>query len=290
MSQPSIDSQPIKDERWAIKTFRPLLKLLKVQNIPTNPDLRVVYMADNRNWIIQGMGRCIVIIEQDDLPGNIGGMFITSHDSNLDCFKLHILINRNLCGKAALNERADQKIAAIHEFTHAVAALSAISRVRSKILIERLREIFAKKAHAIHFNEIRKIADELGNSLFDVIRNIANDPNNSSYIVPGDPKEKDKEYYFPDEHFRLGFEDFPVSYPVIFEEFLLSREMFEEYFSKDIIESLCNAFLDNNLQAIIDIISPPTIRIINEKALYINFVIARVIAIFTPIYAEYTNL
>jgi hypothetical protein len=289
LSQPSTDNPPIKDERWAIKTFRPLLKLLKVQNIPTPPELRVVYMADNRSWIIQGMGRCIVIIEQQDLPGNIGGMFVTSHDISLDCFKLHILINKNLCNKTALNERADQKIAAIHEFTHAVAALSAISRIRSKILIERLREIFRKKTHAIHYKEIKKIASELSNSLFDVLSNIASDLNQSFYTKPGGLREENKEHYFPDEHFRLGFEDFPVSYPVIFEEFLLSREMFEEYFTNDLIESLYNAFLNNDSQAIINLISAPTIRIMNEKALYPNFAIARILAIFMLIYAKHDN-
>jgi hypothetical protein len=40
--------------------------------------------------------------------------------------------------------------------------------------------------------------------------------------------------YFSDEHFRLGFEDFPVSYPIVFDEFLFSKEMFEEYFSMKI--------------------------------------------------------
>jgi len=288
LSQPSIDSQPpIKDERWAIKTFRPLLKLLKVQSIPSPPDLKIVYMSDNKNWIIQGMGRCIVIIEQQNLPGETGGMLITSHDSELDYFRLHILINSSLCNKTSLNDRADQKIAAIHEFTHTVAALSAISRVRSKILIERLKEIFAEKAHAINFYEIRKIADELSNSLFDLLKDIGNNPNNPLHIESSDPKESDKKYYFSDKHFRLGFEDFPVSYPVIFEEFLLSREMFEEYFTKDIIEMLCNAFFANNSQDIMNIISPPTVKIINEKALYTNFAVARILAIFMPIYAEF---
>lgn len=289
MSPPSIDNQGIKDERWAIKTFRPLLQLLKVQKIPTPPDLRVIYMADHRNWIIQGMGRCVVVIEQQDLPGETGGMLITSHDPELDYFKLHILVNSSLCNKTSLNDRADQKVTVIHEFTHAVAALSAISRIRSKELIERLKDIFRKKAHIIHYDEIRKIADELSNSFFDVLNHIADDQNHSIFMEPDKLQKTDKEYYFPDEHFRLGFEDFPVSYPVIFEEFLFSREMFEEYFSKSLIESLCEAFLKNDSQNMIDIVSPPTVKIVNEKALYPHFVIARIVAIFMPIYSEYVN-
>ena len=76
MSPPSIDSQIAKDERWVIKTFRPLLKQLKVQQIPNPPDIKIIYMADDPDWIRQGMGRCIVAIEQQNLPENVGGMLI----------------------------------------------------------------------------------------------------------------------------------------------------------------------------------------------------------------------
>jgi len=280
---PSTDNREIKDERWAIKTFRPLLQELKVQNIPAPLDVRIVYMADKRDWVIKGMGRCIVIIEQQDLPEKTGGILITSHDSELDYFKLHILINSSLCNKTGLNDRADLKITATHEFTHTIAALSAISRVRSDLLIGRLKEIFRKKLHAISYDEIKKIAEELSNSLFDVLDNVARPVS----MEHDEQKNTDKEYYFPDMHFRLGFEDFPVSYPVIFEEFLFSKEMFEEYFSKELIESLCKAFSEGNANSMTELLVPLTTRIVDEKALYPTFVVARIVKIFMPIYATY---
>jgi hypothetical protein len=81
---PNTDKPIIKDERWVIKIFRPLLLELKVQNIPNPPDLTVIYMSDKREWIIPGMGRCIVVIEQQELPEGVGGILITSHDAELD--------------------------------------------------------------------------------------------------------------------------------------------------------------------------------------------------------------
>jgi hypothetical protein len=87
------------------------------------------------------MGRCVVVIEQRHIPENIGGILITSHDTELDYFTLHIVINSGLCDKSSLNNRARQKITVVHEFTHTVAALSAISRVRSKELVKRLTDI-----------------------------------------------------------------------------------------------------------------------------------------------------
>jgi hypothetical protein len=256
-----------------IKTFRPLLRSLKVQYIPASPEFRVVYLADTRDWIIQGMGRCVVVIEQRGLPGNIGGLLITSHDMELDYFRLHIIINTSLCNKTSLNDRARQKITAVHEFTHTVAALSAISRVRSKELIKRLKDIFRKKAHALYLNDIEHLAQELSDSL----------------VIEKNKKLKRtaNTKYFPDEHFRLGFEDFPVSYPIVFDEFLFSKEMFEEYFLKKTIDSLYKAFDKRNMAVFSKAIVPFIEKISREKALYEDFVVSRVLTFFFADYIKF---
>jgi len=273
LSQPNTDNPGIKDERWVIKTFRPLLKKLNTQHIPDPPEINEVDLADNRDWIIQGMGRCVVVIEQFNLPENIGGMLITSHDVELDYFRLHILINCNLCNKTETEDRIGQKIAVVHEFTHTVAALSAISRVHSNLLIERLKKIFQKKAHAIYYDDIKLIASELSSSLS---------------IELGSQNNTNKQTRFPDEHFRLGFEDFPISYPVIFEEFLLSQEMFNEYFSQDTIESMCRTLSIKDAKTFAELVSPLSLKIAEEKALDIQFVVARILHIFLPIYIKYS--
>jgi hypothetical protein len=271
LSPPSTDNSLIKDERWVIKTFRPLLRLLKVQNIPNSPDFTMVYLADMRDLILKGMGRCIVIIEQRSLPDNVGGMLITSHDTELDYFRLHIIINSSLCNKPGLNDRARQKITAVHEFTHTVAALSAISRVRSKDLIKRLKEIFRKKAHALYLTDLEHLTNELNNSLTVNIR----------------PKKAADTKYFPDEHFRLGFEDFPVSYPIVFDEFLFSREMFDEYFAGEDIGSVCEALRKKNMAKVTGTIVPAIKKISQEKALYEDFVGSR---IFEILFSDYIKL
>jgi hypothetical protein len=248
------------------------LRSLSVQTIPVSPGFTAVYLADNRDWIIQGMGRCIVIIEQQGLPENIGGMLITSHDMELDYFRLHIVINSGLCNRTDMEDRARQKITAVHEFTHTVAALSAIARVRSEDLIKRLKDIFKKKAHALYLNDIKHLAEELSGSL-------ALEKN----IKPGRTANTT---YFPDEHFRLRFEDFPVSYPIVFDEFLFSKEMFEEYFSQETVRSLCEAFREQNATEINGILVPLIRRISQEKALYEHFVISRILYIIVSDYAK----
>jgi hypothetical protein len=271
LSPPNTDKPVIKDERWAVKIFRPLLRELKVQNIPNPPDLTAIYMADKREWIIQGMGRCIVVIEQQELPEGVGGMLITSHDAELDYFKLHILIHSGLCNKPNLNDRIFQKLTAVHEFTHVAAALSAISRVRSKELIKRLKEIFQKKTHALYLADIKQIAEELSNSL------------RAKY---SNSKKPSKTPRFQDEHYRLGFEDFPVSYPIIFEEFLLSKEMFYEYFSPKDVEALYKA-LEKTPSGFIEKAEPICQKISEAKALDKNFVMSRILDICMPEYINY---
>jgi hypothetical protein len=255
-----------------IKTFRPLLRALNVQNIPNPPDLTTVYLADMRDLIVNGMGRCIVVVEQRSLADDVGGMLITFHDTELDYFRLHIVINSSLCNKIGLEDRVIQKITAVHEFTHTVAVLSAISRLKSKELIKRLKDIFKKKAHALYLIDLEYLANELKNPL--------------AAGEDADLQKTTSAKRFPDEHFRLGFEDFPVSYPVAFDEFLFSKEMFEEYFPKMTINLLYKAFRRRDSTAIADLILPALERISQEKALYKNFIIVRIIKILFSSYIK----
>ena len=269
MSPSKIDSYISRDERWAIQTFRPLLKALDVQNIPNPPDFKMVFM-NKREWIVQGMGKGLVTIEQADLPLAVGGMHVTRYDDKLDFLTLQIVINSNRCKKNTLEERIARKIAVVHEFTHAVAALTAKSRARSKPLIERLEKILHRKAHATKNADIEQVIDDL-----------------SDFLDIRFSRQRRKRKSFPDEHFRLGFEDFPVSYPVIFEEFLFSKEMFEEYFSPDDIQTMCGAVRDHDSKTFSDLVVPRAEKISNEKALDFKFVLARIKAILKSIYSAF---
>jgi len=267
--RPGIDNHIFRDARWAIKTFRPLLKSLNIQDMPPPTFSREVFLDNKRDWIIQGMGRCSVAIEQTSLPPENGGMLLTHHDADLDLFSLQIVINSSLCKTNSFDERVDRKITAVHEFTHAVAFLSAISRVRSKHIIERLIKKFGEKAHTIDLADIKQISEDM------------NRP-------PAKKQQKQiTKKEFDDKHFRLEFEDFPVSYPVIFNEFLFSKEMFEEYFTQYEIQAMCKACFKKDKQTLVDLIVPRSQKISQEKALNEKFVRTRIGEILNPIYSEF---
>jgi hypothetical protein len=57
------------------------------------------------------------------------------------------------------------------------------------------------------------------------LEHLSGELNNSLPLKKETESKRDSNIrYFPDEHFRLGFEDFPVSYSVIFDEFLFSKD------------------------------------------------------------------
>lgn len=254
-----VSSKPeqVRDLRWAIKNFRPLLQKLTVRNIPScSDDLRVVFLSDMRHLTILGMGHCVVVIEQYSLPEKVDGLFVTSYDKELDLFKLHILINKEICSKKDHNSVAECKMAAVHEYTHAVAALSAIARVRTSELIKRLKQIFFEKTHCLLHGDISAIKD-------DVKKKIEHIKEGKSFSEV----ENQHKYMFPDEHFRLGFEEFPVSYPHFYEELLFSREILTEYLKNNNIFDLLKTIDKNDDQKITEFFSKILSEIITEKSI-----------------------
>jgi hypothetical protein len=187
------DNSPLKDEQWAIKSFRPLLKDLHVQDIPSPPEFTLLYIADYRHLVIQG-------------------------------------------------------------------------------LVKRLKGIFSAKSHALLYADIQKVAEELTDTLLGKLQKTM---------------KKKHEPYFDDAHFRLGFEDFPISYPVFFQDLLFSRELFEEYFTKENIEHCCIMIYENNSVSLGRLINTICQKIVNDKALNMEFVLSKVIDNIIPHYVKY---
>ena len=212
------DNIKIKD------TFYPLFNMLDVYNIPHPPRATTINLAEHRDYIIKSLYRCIISIRQENLPINTGGILITSrrtvyvHEPNgtttsYDSFRLNILINSSICHRGTYLGRLWFKLTVVHEFIHAIASLSAISRVRSDILINNLMAILQEKTEALNYNGIASMLIYLSEPLLSMLQSKRN----------GIPRR----WHFDDKHFRLGFEDVKGEYPLIFEEFLLPTEIIE---------------------------------------------------------------
>ncbi|MDR2965514.1 MAG: hypothetical protein LBU88_07040 [Treponema sp.] len=230
----------IKDKKWVIETFLPLLNLLDIDNIPAPSVDRIINLSDHRDFIIKGMGLCVVSISQEVLPPQTKGIHITSHKKitvqgkKIDHYRLNIIINTNICNKTSRKGRLLLKLTIVHEFTHAIAALSAISRIRLSGLIERLLKKLRKKAeHKLNDRDIHYMLRDLCKPLIKILLS----------IIHGIPIK----WYFGDEHYRLGFEDIQESYPSILESLLLPNEMFRIFFSEDDIHTIQTAYHQNRV-------------------------------------------
>lgn len=268
-------------EHWAIRTFVPLLKLLNIQNIPGLPIANKVNLAEHRNFILKGMKNCIICIRQGNLPKSIGGLTITSHkkiqiddiSTPIHSFRINIIINSHLYRKTSPKGKSRKKLTAIHEFTHAVAALTAISRISSDDTIEKFKKKLNEKAHVLDLQELSHLAKEINEPFIQVILN----------KLTGIPKER----HFPDEHYRLGFEDIRISYPLILEEFLLPYEVLSSYFLPNTIQQMCVSFGRNNIQ-FNAIIRPILRQICNDENLDKEFVTRRFYTnLFAPAFRIY---
>ncbi len=263
-----LDNDPtIEKIRWVLRLFRPILRELNVQDLPVSPSQRVVTLFNNKNFITNNMGKCIITIRQGNFNPDIMGYYILLYNSTHDIFILIININQSLAGKEGAEKKVLQKIVAVHEFVHCLAALLSIKQIESKSLIKSLQNRLQKKIHFTTEVKLGKLLQELDANLTNTVF-----------------KSQDPDYVFPDEHFRLGYEDFPVSYPVIYRQFLLSRDLFEEYFTKT-MQKQFNELINRgeNVKAI-TLFSPIISKLIEEKALTPNFIKRRMQEEFLPHY------
>jgi len=221
------------------KIFLPLLEQLDIKNIPNIPKHTTINLADYRDFRIEGLANCIITIKQEYLPRNIGGALITTHkvvytrDGNgnynqvpIISFRLVILIEKKLCNRTTNIGRSWMTLTAIHEYTHAIAALSTILKAKgnSYDVINKFGNIFKNKIDILDYGSIRKIFRDLSTPLLTLIIN-----KNSGIPM---------RWHFDNTHFRIGFEDIKSEYPIIFEEFLLPDKIFKKYFSDNIIKLL----------------------------------------------------
>jgi hypothetical protein len=125
--------------------LNPFLQSFRKQNKDNSTNGKeAVYLAYKQDWIMQGMGRCIFVIEQRDLPGKIWGMRITSHDNEHECFRIHTLVNSSQHRRADLNNHTLQELAVMHELSYVITTLSSTAKTKPEILKKLYKNHFQK--------------------------------------------------------------------------------------------------------------------------------------------------
>ena len=202
-----------RDIEWAIKTFRPLLKDLEIPKLKA--DYKQILTSEYKIFNRYNMSNCAIIVSQYEFSKlEYKGVFVWQYCKEEDFYALYIILNSNLF-KNTQAIKIVRKAVSTHEFVHCVAALMALSRLKTQALIENLHNRMKKKFHALTDNDVENIFKDLKRSLKD--------------------RKATQIETFPDDHFRVGGEDFTDSYSDLYRNLLLSYELFcsDEFFNTD---------------------------------------------------------
>ena len=246
-----------RDLGWALKTFRPLLKELKLQEVKA--EARTVFTSSFKNLIRYNMANCIVVVKTKKFTNKDDrGLFIWQYNEETNMYALYIFLNESLYASDETELRIKRKAAGVHEFTHCVAAMLMFSRLQSKVLIEIVHKRMTNSIHSLDKFALENLYKELTMSSCD---------SNSEMVS-----------FFPDEHFRILGEDFSGSYEELNRNFLLSYELFCEtpYFDKEKqtkFKALLNKDEKNDAVAILIAV---TNTLAEDKALSKHFVSQRI--------------
>jgi hypothetical protein len=77
---------------------------------------------------------------------------------------------------------------------------------------------------------------------------------------------------YPDEHFRLGYEDFDDSYTALYKNLILDRTIFEKYFGKDLQETFTQKIKEGNTSEASTALSKAISLLIPSEAISPEFV------------------
>ncbi|MBD5438400.1 MAG: hypothetical protein HDR37_07545 [Treponema sp.] len=246
-----------KDTAWALKTFRPLLKALKLQEAKSEP--LTVFPSQYKIFHRHNMTNCVIVVKTKAFTNKDDrGIFIWQYNKESDFYALYIVLNSLLFADSNLETRIKRKTTGVHEFTHCVAAMMTFSRLQSKALIRTMHERMARQFHSLDKNSLELLLREL--------------------TKPLNADLKESVPVFPDDHFRTGGEDFTGKYDELAKNFLLSYELFceQEFFGSE-KQRQFKDFLKRNqkedaLRLLVSVIKPLS----DKKALSVHFIIKRI--------------
>lgn len=246
-----------KNAVWALKTFRPLLKALKLQEVKSEPF--IVFASQYKVFNRYNMTNCVIVVKTKAFTNKDDrGIFIWQYDEKSNFYALHIVLNSLLFADSDIETRIKRKATGVHEFTHCIAAMMTFSRLQSKALIQIMHERMTRQIHSLDKNSLEQLLKEL--------------------TKPYNADLKETEPVFPDEHFRTGGEDFIGRYDVLARNFLLSYELFceQKFFDsekqKQFKDFLKHGQQEDAMRLLISVIEPLS----NQKALSIHFIIQRI--------------
>jgi len=77
---------------------------------------------------------------------------------------------------------------------------------------------------------------------------------------------------YPDEHFRLEYEDFEDSFSVLYKNLILDRSIFEKYFTENRRNEFLKELKEMNISGALTILNAACVDLISTEAISADFV------------------
>ena len=242
-----------RDVAWVIERFRPLLDKININDIPEEPKYQTMFLKDSDKFIQMGLEDCVFSICRRNFISAMNGYYTFGHKEyeKKNIFFMNINVNNILFASNTPGLREKRRRTIIHEFTHCIAAFLSIGRIRSEGLVSKLVDDLALRVEINKMDHYQQMLNQFGNASSTV-----------QYALG----------IYPDEHFRLGYEDFEHSFSNVYKQLILDRPIFERYF----IEGLRNEFYrqvkKGNIEEALKILGAVSAKLISKEAISAEFV------------------
>jgi hypothetical protein len=194
----------------AVVYFRPILQRLSIRQ-GSAIGTPVFLSSFPHLWNLNNNGKWVITLLKVKLVDS-KAKFISQYHKKTEIMECYIILDTAFFVEAKTPNEI-RKAVAVHEFCHFLALIYASISTSEEILRERLKE------------RLSKIIDELTNEQVVKLYQLLN-----KMRLFGDDFSDFEQTR--DDHFRLNCEDLDLSYSDLFRNFLLSRQMFDEFFSK----------------------------------------------------------
>jgi hypothetical protein len=246
----------------AVTCFRPILQRLKIRE--ENTGTPVLLSSFPHLWPLGNISNWVITILKANLVDS-RAKFISRYHEKSKIMECYIILD-NIFYTNARVPREMRKLVAVHEFCHFLALMYACISTSE----ETLQEILKKR--------LSMVIEDLNNIQVQALYQFVNQ------LKPLDDFSDFEQT--KDEHFRLNCEDLSLSYTDIFKYFLLSRQLFDEFFPKKDRENFFNLLRNENTQEAYNFYFDTAKNIAQKKWLTEKFAINQAINILMNFYLK----
>jgi len=241
------------DLESAVACFRPILQRLRIRQGVT--ELPVFLSSFPHLWNLNKNCTWLITILKTKMPEDCRAKFVSQYHSEAKIMECYIILSDIFFVDAKVPNEI-RKAVVVHEFCHFLALIYASASTSEEILQKRLKERLAKTIDELTNDQVLK--------LYQLLNKVRPMNDNDDFTTFEQTR---------DDHFRLNCEYLDLSYTDLFKNLLLSRQMINDFFTREDVERFHNYLQNDNAQEAINMYIDIAIEISQEKWLPESFAI-----------------